>query len=114
MDLKSMGFENPNNHNQWRMEMDNTKLLRMDNFEDDLCGIVSKLTNDEIKYLKKINEFEGEYFVDLMSDGENLVSQWFYEYETAVNQLVNFVSCTAWKKDKTQLAWDILREKLIA
>lgn len=49
-----------------------------------------------------------------MSDGENLVSEWFYEYETAVNQLVNFVSCTAWKKDKTQLAWDILREKLIA
>ena len=47
--------------------MDNIKLLRMDNFEDDLCGVVCKLTDDEIEYLKKINEFEGMFFVDLMS-----------------------------------------------
>ena len=80
--------------------MDNTKLIRIDNFEDDLCGIVSKLTDDEIKYLKKINEFEGSYFVDLMSDGENLVSDWFHDYETAVNQVINFVSCIPWKKDQ--------------
>ena len=43
--------------------MDNIKLLRMDNFEDDLCGVVCKLTDDEIEYLKKINEFEGMFFV---------------------------------------------------
>lgn len=94
--------------------MDNIKLLRMDNFEDDLCGVVCKLTDDEIKYLKKINEYEGMFFVDLMSGGDNLISEWFTDYESAVNQLINFVSCTAWKKDKTVLAWDILRDKIVA
>ena len=94
--------------------MDNIKLLRMDNFEDDLCGVVCKLTDDEIEYLKKINEYEGMFFVDLMSGGDNLISEWFTDYESAVNQLINFVSCTPWKKDKTVLAWDILRDKIVA
>ena len=89
--------------------MDNIKLLRMDNFEDDLCGVVSKLTDK-----REIEEYGGKYVVDLMSGGENLISEYFFNYESAVNQVINFVSCTAWKKDKTVLAWDILRDKIVA
>lgn len=39
--------------------MDNIKLLRMDNFEDDLCGVVCKLTDEEIEYLKRSMNLKG-------------------------------------------------------
>ena len=91
-----------------------TLLIRMDNFEDDLCGFVYDLTEFQIKYLKNIGEYRGRYYVELMSDGEILTYENFIDYEKAVNQVINFVSCTAWKKDKTVLAWDILREKIVA
>lgn len=91
-----------------------TLLFRMDNLEDDLNGFVYDLTESQIKYLKNIGEYRGRYYVELMSDGEMLTYENFIDYEKAVNQLINFVSCTAWKKDKTVLAWDILRDKIVA
>jgi hypothetical protein len=91
-----------------------TLLIRMDNLEDGLNGFVYDLTESQIKYLKNIGEYRGRYYVELMSDGEMLTYENFIDYQKAVNQVINFVSCTAWKKDKTVLAWDILRDKIVA
>tara|TARA_R100000700_G_C3171881_1_gene146407 strand:+ start:267 stop:566 length:300 start_codon:yes stop_codon:yes gene_type:complete len=88
-------------------------LVRMDNIPDGLNGFVYELTESQIKYVKNIGEYRGRYYVELMSDGEMLIYETFITYQKAVNQVINFVSCTAWKRDKTELAWDILRNKLV-
>ncbi len=85
----------------------------MDNIPDGLNGFVYELTESQIKYVKNIGEYRGRYYVELMSDGEMLIYETFITYQKAVNQVINFVSCTAWKRDKTELAWDILRNKLV-
>ena len=89
------------------------RLVRMDNIPDGLNGFVYELTESQIKYVKNIGEYRGRYYVELMSDGEMLIYETFITYQKAVNQVINFVSCTAWKRDKTELAWDILRNKLV-
>ena len=96
-----------------------TLLIRMNNLEDNLCGFVYDLTESQIKYLKNIGEYQGRYYVELMSDGEMLTYENFVDYEKAVNQVINFVSCMEWKKDRSNMTWeqtalDILRQRSIA
>ena len=96
-----------------------TLLIRMDNLEDGLNGFVYDLTESQIKYLKNIGEYRGRYYVELMSNGEVLTYEPFIDYEKAVNQVINFVSCMEWKKDRSNMTWeqtalDILRQRNIA
>ena len=77
------------------------EIIRMDNNEDDTAAFLYVFTE---KYLKqvKIEDFQGHYFLELVSGGEQLMLVESGSLKNLKNKMVNFITGINWKESKDQ------------
>ena len=78
-------------------------LIRMDNIEDDIFAFLYKFTDAEVKHLKRIESFEGNYILELCSGGSQLTLEISGNLQELKNKMIDYVTGTRWKVDKQKL-----------
>ena len=77
-------------------------MARMDNHEDDTAAFLYAFKEEEIKYLKRIDAFEGTYILELVDGGTQLMLDISSDLTDLKNKMANFITGINWKERKDQ------------
>ena len=80
-------------------------IIRMDNMEDDISAFLYKFTDAEIKHLKRIESFEGNYILELCSGGGQITLEISNNLKELERKMIEFITGRKWEvsKEKTYI-----------
>ena len=80
-------------------------IIRMDNMEDDIFAFLYKFTDAEIKHLKRIESFEGNYILELCSGSEQITLEISNNLKELEKKMIEFITGRKWEvsKEKTYI-----------